>query len=124
RLVIYSDATPLPAIFSDAEGRFTASPLPPGRYHLSATKAGYVLTTISRLNPPAPDAIQLRMPRAASVSGRLFDVFGDPVASIPVAVSAIGATGPPVIVKTATTDDLGEYRVGGLVSGSYVVNGN
>jgi hypothetical protein len=124
RLVIYNDATPLPAIFSDGEGRFATSPLPPGRYHLSATKAGYVLVTISRLSPPAPDAILVRMPRAASVSGRVFDVFGDPVSSIPVAISVIRTTGPPVLVKTVPTDDVGEYRFGGLASGSYVVNIN
>ena len=124
RLILYNDATPLPPMFSDAEGRFATAPLPQGRYHLSATKAGFVLTTIARLNPPASDAILVRMPRSASVSGRLFDLYGEPVSAMPVVVSVVSTTGPPVVVKTVTTDDSGDYRVGGLAAGSYVVNVN
>ena len=124
RVVIYNDATPLPAIFTDAEGRFAMPQLPQGRFHLSVAKPGYVLTTIPRLNPPAPDAIVVRMPRSASISGRLFDMYGDPVSAMPVVISVVPTTGPPVVVKTATTDDLGDYRVGGLAAGSYIVNVN
>lgn len=121
RLVIYNDATPLPPIFTDAEGRFSSPPLASGRYHLTATKAGYVMTAVSRISSTAVD---VRMPRSASLSGRLFDLFGDAASGIPVQVSAITTTGPPVVVKTATSDDLGEYRVGGLAAGSYVVTLN
>jgi len=74
RLVICNDATPLPPIFTDAEGRFSSPPLASGRYHLTATKAGYVMTAVSRISSTAVD---VRMPRSASLSGRLFDLFGD-----------------------------------------------
>ena len=124
RVVIYSDATPLPVIFTDAEGRFAAARLPVGRYHLSVAKAGYVPTTVPRIDPAASSAVAVRMQRSASLSGRLFDMFGEAVPGIPVVVSRVTTTGPPVVVKTASTDDLGEYRVGGLAAGSYVVNVN
>jgi len=37
--VIYNDATPLPPIFTDAEGRFASRPLVAGRYRLDGKPA-------------------------------------------------------------------------------------
>jgi len=117
RLVIYNDAAPLPAIFSDAEGRFSTAPLPPGRYHLSATKAGYAQTAVPRLNPPASGSLEVRLPRSASLAGRVVDMYGEPVMGMPVSVM----DAPGNAIKTVATDDLGDYRVGGLAAGTYLV---
>jgi protocatechuate 3,4-dioxygenase beta subunit len=123
RVVVYNDATPLPAVFTDQEGRFATGPLPPSRYHLTATKAGYTPTTLARLNPPAPDKIQIRLARSASISGRVLDSYGEPLMNAVVNVVAPpGATNLPAgNVKSATTDDLGVYRVGGLSAGTYLL---
>ena len=66
RVVIFNDATPLPAIFSDAQGQFSSAPLPQGRYRLTVTKAGFALTSVARL--PA-DGVTVRMPRSAADRG-------------------------------------------------------
>jgi hypothetical protein len=124
RIVIYNDATPLPAIFSDGQGRFAAAPLPPGRYRLAVTKAGYALTSAERVGDRATsDGVDVRMPRSSAVAGHVVDRFGDPSAAVLIQLfmrapdrSKVGA-----LVKNASTDDLGEYRFGGLPEGTYVV---
>src|SRR5215467_12494951 len=65
RVVVFQDATPLPPIFTDAQGRFASAPLPPGRYRLTATKAGYAVTSVPRLGGTAADDVTVRMPRAS-----------------------------------------------------------
>ena len=52
RVVIYNDATPLPAIFSDSQGRFASGPLAQSRYHVVVTKPGYALTNITGAGGP------------------------------------------------------------------------
>lgn len=124
RVVVYNDATPLPAIFSDAEGRFASGPLPAGRYRLVATKAGYTRTSVGGVSIGRPEGIDVRMPRSASVSGRVFDMYGDPVSRTQLAVAVVARDGVLSTVKVVTTDDLGEYRAGGLPAGTYVVEVN
>ena len=57
------------------------------------------------------------MPRSASIAGRVFDLSGEPVMGMP--VSVMEAPGNPI--KTVATDDLGDYRLGGLAAGTYLV---
>src|SRR6516225_4452098 len=71
RIVVFDDATPLPPIFTDAQGRFAGAPLPPGRYRLTATKPGYVLTTVARLSGTEADDVMVRMPRSSAIAGRV-----------------------------------------------------
>jgi hypothetical protein len=120
RVVIFNDATPLPAVFADAQGQFSSGPLPTGRYRLTVTKPGYALTTVTRL--PA-DGVTVRMPRASAIAGRVVDRFGEPAAGVQMQLFLLDSdrAGPGVMVKTTSTDDLGEYRFGGLARGDYVV---
>src|SRR5437667_9502439 len=57
----------------------------------------------------------------AAISGRVVDAFGDPVVRAHVVVEV--RTGPNTTrtVATAEADDRGEYRIGRLAAGSYVV---
>jgi hypothetical protein len=120
RVVVFNDATPLPAMFADAQGQFSSAPLPPGRYRLTVTKPGYALTTVTRL--PA-DGVIVRMPRSSAIAGRVVDGFGEPAAGVQMQLFARGSdrTKPGPLVKGVSTDDLGEYRFGGLTAGLYVV---
>ncbi len=119
RIVIYDDALPLSPIFTDSGGRFSSIGLKAGRYRLAAAKAGYTLTTVSPVIPGKP--AQIRMRRSASISGRAFDAYGDPVIGLAVMIfPAEGGVSSPA-AKVATTDDLGEYRAGGLPPGAYYV---
>ncbi len=121
RVVIYNDATPLPAIFSDGQGQFSSAPLPQGRYRLTANKPGYAPTSVARLSP---DGVDVRMPRSAAIAGRVFDRFGEPAANIQMQLFVQGPdrTKLGALHKRTTTDDLGEYRFGGLAEGTYVVS--
>ena len=121
RVVIFNDATPLPPIFTDAQGGFTSPPLAAGRYRLTATKTGYALTTVARIDPRRPTGVDVRMERSSSISGRVIDANGEPVIGMAVSVSTPRTGAPPTLVKFAGTDDLGEYRIGGLAAGTYVV---
>jgi len=121
RVIIYNDAMPLPALFTDAQGRFTSAPLLRGRYRLTATKSGYSPTTVARLDPGSTDGVDVRMPRSGSISGRVTDINGEPALGIAVTVSTPRTGAPPSLVKFAGTDDLGEYRIGALAAGTYVV---
>jgi hypothetical protein len=124
RVVIFHDATPLPPIFSDTQGQFSSGPLPSGRYRLTVTKAGYALTSANRLELTAADGVDVRMPRSGAVAGRVLDAFGDPAAGVQVQLltRAPDRTKPGVVIKTVNTDDLGEYRFGGLAEGTFVVS--
>jgi Carboxypeptidase regulatory-like domain len=123
RVVVFNDATPLPAIFSDNRGQFSSAPLPPGRYRLSVTKAGYAQTSAARLDTVAPDGVTVRMPRSGAIAGRVLDRFGEPAAGVQMQLFTQGAdrTKLGAVRKRTTTDDLGEYRFGGLEEGTYVV---
>src|SRR5262249_1238027 len=124
RVVIFSDAAPLPPIFADEQGRFASAPLPSGRYRLTATKAGYAATSVARLNGLSADDVLVRMPRSSAIAGRVLDRFGEPAAGVPIRLFSRvpDRTKLGLQMKTASTDDLGEYRFGGLPEGTYVVN--
>src|SRR5215813_800174 len=123
RVVIFNDALPLSPIFSDAQGRFSSVPLPQGRYRLTVTKAGYALTSVARLDSLSPD-VEVRLPRSSAIAGRVLDEFGEPApgVSMRLLTRSPDRTKVGVQVKATSTDDLGEYRFGGLAAGAYVVS--
>ena len=123
-------------VFTANDGRFTFAGLPAGHYIVSARKAGYAPTTFGQRRPDLPpipidleagDVFQdaeLRMPRSAAISGRIIDEFGDPLELATVVASRIvrkESFTVSVAAATAVTDDLGEYRLGGLPAGTYIV---
>lgn len=124
RVVIYNDATPLPAIFTGTDGRFASKPLPVSRYGLSVTKAGYALTRVAGSGVVSPDGVDVRLSRSSAIMGRVVDRFGDPAAGVRMQLTVRAADRTQVggMVKVAATDDLGEYRFGGLAEGTYAVS--
>jgi hypothetical protein len=129
-------------VVTDDEGRFAFANLPPGRYSLTAEKAGYVKTYYGSRRPgrppgtpvamlagqPAPSVV-IRVLRGAVIAGTVRDQFGSPVASSQVTVKQpIVINGqrrmidvPNLLVPNATTDDRGRYRIYGLPPGEYTV---
>ena len=125
RVVIYNDALPLAPIFTDGRGQFASGALAPGRYRLTVTKPGFAQTSV-RVDGSSTDPIEVRMPRSSAISGRVVDRFGEPAAAVAISLylytpPVVGRTGPGTVLRRITTDDLGEYRFGGLVQGSYLV---
>src|SRR5215212_6123586 len=97
------------------EGRFAIAALP--NTNILVTKAGYL-----RIESPVAAAADIRMTRAAAISGRIIDDRGDPVVGAQVVVTPSDKIddGPRASVSTST-DDRGEYRLGGLAPNAYIV---
>jgi hypothetical protein len=127
----------VPRIFTDGDGRFLFSNLTFGRYVLLVRKAGYVETRFGSRRPADPPmwiqitaespvfSAEVRVPRSAAISGRILDEQGDPIALAQVSAERVIRTDGRVSTTTmasATTDDLGEYRLGGLPDGRFAVS--
>jgi carboxypeptidase family protein len=134
--VTISGPTTPPRVFTDSDGRFVFSNLAFGRYALVVRKAGYAQTRFgSRHAADPPMWIELtaaspafnadvRVPRSGAISGRILDDRNDPIELAQVAAERIIRTDgrvTAVTVASTTTDDLGEYRLGGLPEGRYIV---
>ena len=113
-------------VLTDAEGRFRIADLPPGRYTLVASKPGYVSLRYGArraLDRPRPvevpgdgSPIDIRLPRGAALSGRLVDDLGEPMPDVRVTAGVVIRTSAGTrmtAIRSADTDDLGEYRIAG-----------
>ena len=107
-----------PVVLSDSDGRFTLS-APAGRYSVVASKTGYARREAPIANS---DRVELRLVRSAAISGRVVDEVGDPAAGARVvAGTSVSPDNRLIAIAAAETDDRGEYRIGGLAAGNYVV---
>ncbi len=123
---------------TDAEGRYEFRDLPAGRFNMSASKAGYVAVQYGQTRPfeqgkpvdltdgQMMDKADFSMPRGSVISGRVVDEFGDPMADAMVmAMRSAWAGGRRKLMPTgrsATTNDLGQFRIYGLSPGDYYVS--
>ena len=133
-----------------ADGVFCFADLGAGRYHLSAFHNGYVTQRfgaedfwsdgmpLSLQKGQKLDPVLFRLIRASVISGKILDPDGEPAPGIVVqamlpaeqAYSLLDedereqqSSGDHLITaQSATTDDLGEYRLAGLPTGTYLVN--
>jgi hypothetical protein len=123
---------------TDAEGRYEFRDLPAGHFNLSASKAGYVTMqygqvrpfeqgkTIDLVDAQVMDKADFLMPRGSVISGRVVDEFGDPMSEAMVmAMRSMWSGGRRRLQPTgrsATTNDLGQFRIYGLSPGDYFVS--
>jgi hypothetical protein len=123
---------------TDNDGRYEFRDLPSGKFTISVTKAGYVTVqygqtrpfeqgkTIELIETQPLDKADLTMPRGSVISGRLVDEFGEPMADATVtAMRSTWVSGKRRLQsagRTATTNDLGQYRIYGLPPGDYFVS--
>jgi protocatechuate 3,4-dioxygenase beta subunit len=115
---------------SDDTGRFRLT-LPadgPAGQRITIAKAGFATfaTTVTLQEFADGTPLTIRLQRSVAVSGRVVDRQGHPVTSALVAVrpAPLVAPRPGSSHTPATlteTDDLGEFRVGGLAEGRYGV---
>lgn len=124
---------------TDAEGRYEVVDMPPGRYTVTATKGGYVSlqygqrrpfeqgTAVNVADGQTLAGINLPLPRGGVIAGRISDEFGEPVAQAQVFPQryTYGVDGVRRLVPvglSVATDDLGQFRLYGLMPGEYVVS--
>jgi len=126
---------------TDAEGRYDFAQLPAGRYTITASKGGYVTLQAGQRRPFEPGNpialgddqtltdIDIALPRGSVITGRITDEFGEPIAMAQVQAQRYQygpggqrrltfGGGQPLVL----TDDLGQFRLYGLMPGEYVVS--
>jgi len=113
---------------SDQEGHFAISDIAPGRYRIFVERTGFLEVDEKRrrsegllLSLEAGQELKdqtLHMLAAAVVTGRVTDEDGDPMANVEINVLRWRAR-TSESTGSAHTNDLGEYRVGGLLPGKY-----
>lgn len=125
---------------SGEDGRFVLKDVKPGRYRLNATKSGYETTGYAARRPGEgagqtlridPGAVLTRMdialPKHGVIAGKILDSDNEPVAkALVVALANVyyrqgHRTRLPRGTLPVMSNDLGEYRIGELPPGRYIV---
>ena len=119
---------------TDAQGRFRFDKVEPGTYSLDASHNGFVKLRYGQKKHTDPGAnlslaagqlmtdLVFKLPRTASITGRVMDEDGQPLPKVDVGLyqtSSRNGKGQLGAVGGASTNDLGEYRVFDLAPGRY-----
>jgi hypothetical protein len=120
---------------SDQEGHFKVAGIHPGRYRLFVERTGFIEVDAKRrrsdgvvLSLEAAQELKdqtLHMLPSAIVMGRVLDEDGDPMANVEVSVSRrkfLSGRFKFEPTGSSQTNDLGEFRIGGLLAGKYYVS--
>ena len=122
RVTVIAGDRPWPPAFSDADGRFVATVPARGTFRLRVAKGGFITRELAATRSTAVTEVVLA--RGAVISGRLVSADGEPVTGTAISVRPAGGPSKPGGAASATTDDLGEFRVAGLLAGRYLVSGS
>jgi protocatechuate 3,4-dioxygenase beta subunit len=122
---------------TDADGRYQIADLPPGTYTLASGKQGYLDTfygqrttqeppkTIPLAARQAVESIDFALFRGAVITGRVLDEFGEPLSDAQVQALRMTYTAngrqPTPGGRPFSSNDIGEFRIYGLVPGDYVI---
>jgi protocatechuate 3,4-dioxygenase beta subunit len=119
---------------SDTNGRYSLNGLPPGRYGISALRDGFLPFTYGAKGPNRPGKVlvlgagqkltdvNLALEPPAVISGRVLDEEAEPVSGVTVQAlheDFTQGTDQFIPVRSATTNDIGEYRLFGLPPGKF-----
>jgi hypothetical protein len=120
---------------TDSNGAYEIADLPAARYRLQISKAGYVTLDYGQARPfeagktleladaQSLEKVDFSLPRGSVIAGRIADEFGDPIADAQVqAMRYQFGNGQRQLVpvgRTSTSDDIGQFRIFGLMPGEY-----
>jgi protocatechuate 3,4-dioxygenase beta subunit len=123
---------------TNTDGTYEFTDVPAGRYTLTAVKAGYVQLQYGQLRAFEPgkpvdirnaqtlEKIDFVLPRGAVITGRVVDELGEPVMDIQVTAMRYqfvqGSRRLAPIGRASSTNDIGEFRLFGLLPGQYYVS--
>ena len=133
RLVRVGERADLQVTSTDDEGRFVID-IAPGVYSVLASKPGtYAETGFGQSTPETPSRpvtvvagetiqVEIAMFRGATISGRVFDHTGEPLALAGVSLSDTSTLPGSIDMSLRTvSNDRGEYRLFGLRAGEYIL---
>jgi protocatechuate 3,4-dioxygenase beta subunit len=122
---------------TNTRGEFEIRALPPGRYTVSVTRSGYLTfeygqrrigergKTIDLAEGETMTDVDVPLPRASVISGRVIDENSEPVPGVSIWIMRQeffrGRKRLVPVTVGVRTDDVGQYRATGLSSGDYVV---
>jgi hypothetical protein len=125
-------------VLTDAEGMYEVTDLPAGRFTVTAVKPNYVRAGWGQrrlLGPPEPielangqvqQGINFALQRTGAITGRIVDEFGDPATDVQVMPMRYAFVNGERRLQPAglpaSTDDLGEFRLFGLMPGQYIIS--
>ncbi len=122
---------------SDGDGRFELRDLPAGTFRLSVSKSGFVSLQFGQrraletaktiaLKEGERFAADMTLPRGGAIAGRVYDVFGEPLAGVRVNAMrsrmAQGRRRLQPIGAPDVSDDTGAFRLYGLTPGEYYLS--
>ena len=131
------------SVNTDADGRYEVAELPAGRYNVFVTRNGYVSLQFGQRRPfesgrpldvgeaQTVEKIDFALPRGGVIAGRVTDELGEPLAGIRMQAMRHQylPNGQRQLIPAGgffnvMTNDLGEFRLYGLMPGSYILSGN
>jgi hypothetical protein len=126
RVAVSVDGRPVPSVFADDRGAFALTAPEGATVTLAITKAGFVIAQRTLRGVEWSDQdLQFRLNRAASISGHVTDSAGEPMVEARVMAQRLSPNPVDVSASPAgfevDTNDLGEFRFGGLPAGRYRV---
>jgi protocatechuate 3,4-dioxygenase beta subunit len=120
---------------TDGDGKYEFKEVKAGRYTVNASKGSYVSLAYGQtrafeqgrpLEIPAGQLVEkvdFALPRGAIITGRVIDEFGEPLPDATVSVQRYQNIGGQKRLfpagRTATTNDIGEYRLFAIPPGQY-----
>ncbi|HKT81250.1 MAG TPA: carboxypeptidase regulatory-like domain-containing protein [Vicinamibacterales bacterium] len=124
------------AAVTDDNGQFELAGVPAGTYRLKAARPGFLAMEFGQPRPRQHgrtihvnagdrlDGLAVALPLASMLSGTVVTAQGDPIAGA--VVEALDfrpspSRSPAVPSGRATTNDVGEFLIGGLLPGDYLV---
>ncbi len=123
---------------TNAEGKFALKGLEPGQYRMSAERPGFVRseygakpgamiggTTLSLEKGQSMKEIEFRLSSHSVITGRIVDEEGEPVQYATVQLQRnrfFQGRKQLVPSNSASTNDLGEYRIFGIPAGKYYLS--
>jgi hypothetical protein len=125
---------PLVTANTNSMGQFEVKNVVPGSYYVSVSRPGYLTLqygqrrarerglTVEVRSGETADRIDVAVPRAGVLAGRVTDELGEPYPDVQVTALSLrynAGRREPTAVAVATTDDIGEFRLAGLQPGTY-----